>query len=172
MIHFTLWGHRWLTLAIHARAHTLTCFRMAVPMLIAVAGYTRGEGSTIGGLPGESRSTELTELSCESCGTWTHFHPWSRWIMSCHIIYLDCRFKGYHEELRGVCKWKKTPTKFNILFYGQQNNCLENPQHHSLLSYRNTVIKINGDIWPVLFHWRRKFIRMKQHNLDRIFIFG
>jgi len=73
---------------------------MAGPMLIAVARYTWGEGSTIRSLPGESRSTEFTELPCESCGTTTHFHPWS---ISIRLVgCLVCRFKGYPGKLRGV----------------------------------------------------------------------
>lgn len=91
-----------------------TCLWMAGPMLIAVARYTRGEGSTIRGLPGESRSTELTELACESCGTRAHLHPQSMrehiWMMN----FLDCRFKRYSGELRSVCKQENKNTTITV----------------------------------------------------------
>lgn len=88
-----------------------TCLRMAGPMLIAVARYTRGEGSTIRGFPGESRSTVFTELPSESYGTSTLLHPWSMWN---HIVVCpDCRFKTYPGELGGVCKQEKRYITYN-----------------------------------------------------------
>lgn len=74
--------HNTQSLLIQRRTYKLysliTCFWMAGPMMVAVAGHTCWEESSPGVFSGESRWASLTELARKALRTWTSFHPWSR----------------------------------------------------------------------------------------------